>query len=631
MQPNLKVRDLRELVVVTALWMFVSLVLFWPIVIGTRSVFFGDLALYFIPQFGNIAGALHAGKLLLWNHTILGGVPHVGNPQGWLLYPTVWLNAFLPAWHVAGLIPVIHIPVAAVGMHYLTRRLGFTIFGAMVASGTFALSSILLTKAQFPNMVQALAWTPWLLAATLSCLQQPSYRTGTFLVVTGSLSICSGHAQITWMDALMCIALVAIKCRSWRGFVFLSIAAVGIVVLSAAYVLPMIEIAAWSGRDHLTLTQANRFRVPMSGLSAYLTSVHPGGDPNTFSGFRWAGNTWETSAYFGVMSPVIVMLIGLPMLMVKHRIRMAILTSLALCAIGWWLSLGIQGGIYPSVFRFVPGAQAFHDPARFLHFVHIGVPIVIGGALSIFESSRGGRIIGMVLGLVNIASLLVVAPNWYPLVHSQVWLDTADFYKRLGSSVVYTQNDRSVWLTYANPKSFAGVETDKQVREFLTSGIPNIPGTWGVVSAGGYEPVAPKSSMSMQGWTGAKPIENIDDLADLGVTQLIQGSGMVTDVPKGKQSRGATASRIVNGWSVSTKSDHSPLHVNVIREPGWEIERSGDLKRLSGGNPGALFLSGTGRIKYHPASFRIGLFFTLFTLGILAGITLQPVLTARKV
>ena len=283
------------------------------------------------------------------------------------------------------------------------------------------------------------------------------------------------------------------------------------------------------------------------------------------------------------------------------------------------------------MFRFVPAAKAFHDPARFLHFVHIGVPLVIGGVLSSLETSRGGRIIGTLLGLANIASLLLVAHTWYPLVPGQVWLDAADFYKRLGSSVVYTQSDRSVWLTFANPKSFAGVQTDKQVRDFLMSGIPNIPGTWGVVSIGGYEPVAPKSSMSMQGWTGAKPIENVDVLADLGVTKLIQGSGVGTDLTKGRQSRVATASRIVNGWSVSTEEDSSPIQLKVLRDAGWEIETGGNLQLIRGGKPGALRLCGTGRMKYHPASFRLGLFFTLVALGILAGITLHTVQNARKV
>ncbi|MEY3602172.1 MAG: hypothetical protein RL169_1416, partial [Armatimonadota bacterium] len=75
----------------------------------------------------------------------------------------------------------------------------------------------------------------------------------------------------------------------------------------------------------------------------------------------------------------------------------------------------------------------------------------------------------------------------------------------------------------------------------------------------------------------------------------------------------------------------SPLNVNVMRDAGWEIERGGDLQRHRGGEPGSLLLNGTGRIKYHPASFRVGLFFTLIALGILAGITLHTVQNARKV
>ncbi len=630
MHPVPEHRNLRELGVMMMLWTLITLVLFWPVVVGVKSVFFGDLALYFIPQFGNIAEALREGKLLLWNHTILGGVPHVGNPQGWLLYPTVWLNAVLPAWHVAGLIPVIHTPIAALGMHTLARRLGLSIFASMVAAGTFAFSSVLLTKAQFPNMVQAIAWTPWILVAVLSCLRRPGLKTSMFVAVTGSLSVCAGHAQITWMDALICIAIVVWKCRSGRTLRWLCIAAVAIVLLSAAYLLPMVEIAGWSGRDHMSMAQANRFRVPMAGLSAYMTDVHPGGDPYTPSGFRWAGNTWEISAYFGVMAPVIVMLMGLPLLMVKHRLRILILASLALCTVGWWLSAGIQGGLYPFVFRFVPGAKAFHDPARFLHFVHIGVPLVIGGVLSTIGTSRGGRIVGAVLGLANVATLLYVSPTWYPLVSSDVWKAAADHYRTHADAVIYTQNDRSVWLTFANPKTFAGVQTDKRVREFLMSGIPNIPGTWGVVSIGGYEPVAPKSSMSMQGWTGAKPIEDRNLLADLGVTQLVQGSNLVTDLTQHKRVKGRAQSRIVNGWFVSSKGDGHDVALKVMREAGWEIVDRWTLSRLPNEAPGQIRFSGTGRVKYHPASFRLGLFFTLVALGILAGITLHTVQFARK-
>ncbi|MFM2413755.1 MAG: hypothetical protein RJB05_931 [Armatimonadota bacterium] len=631
MQIASKSSEVRELGVCSAFWILVTSVIFWPILSGIKSVFFGDLALYFIPQFANIGAAMAEGKLLLWNHTILGGVPHVGNPQGWLLYPTVWLNAFLPAWHVAGIIPILHIPVAAVGMHLLARRIGISVIGAAVAAGTFAFSSVLLTKAQFPNMVQAIAWTPWVLAAVITCIRKPTAGSAALLTVVGSLSICAGHAQITWMDALLCIVVVLWKCRSLRTLGFLAVASIGMVLLSAAYIFPMIEIAGWSGRDHMSLAAANRFRVPASGLVSYISNMHAGGNPNAQSGFRWSGNSWEVSAYFGLLAPVIVWFIALPLMFVRHRLQRLLLASLLLCVFGWWLSFGVQGGLFPFVFRFVPGAKAFHDPARFLHFVHIGVPLTLAATLTVLGESKIGRFLGLAFGVCNVATLVAVSTLWYPVVPSRVWLDAAAYYKPLSRSVLYSQQDRSVWLQYANPKSFADVGTDKAVVAFLKSGVPNIPGTWGVVSLGGYEPVAPKSSMSMQGWTGAEPLRDYDVLSSLGVTHLVTSSGTTLRLPKSGKGLADSAIRVTNGWDVHSGSPTDDVRIQALRTFGWESVSGQAVIESASVSDHALVVSGWGKIAYHPASFRIGLFFTLIALGILAGINLHTVQSARKV
>ncbi len=631
MQIASKSSEVRELAVCSAFWILVTSVIFWPILSGIKSVFFGDLALYFIPQFANIGASMAEGKLLLWNHTILGGVPHVGNPQGWLLYPTVWLNAFLPAWHVAGIIPVLHIPVAAVGMHLLARRIGISVIGAAVAAGTFAFSSVLLTKAQFPNMVQAIAWTPWVLACVITCIRKPTAGSAALLTVVGSLSISAGHAQITWMDALLCIVVVLWKCRSLRTLGFLVVASVGMVLLCAAYIFPMIEIAGWSGRDHMSLAAANRFRVPASGLVSYMSNMHAGGNPNAQSGYRWSGNSWEVSAYFGLLAPVIVWFIALPLMFVRHRLQRLFLASLLLCAFGWWLSLGVQGGLFPFVFRFVPGAKAFHDPARFLHFVHIGVPLALATSLTVLGERKIGRFVGLALGVCNVATLVAVSTLWYPVVNSRVWLDAAAYYKPLSRSVLYSQQDRSVWLQYANPKSFADVGTDKAVLAFLKSGVPNIPGTWGVVSLGGYEPVAPKSSMSMQGWTGAEPLRDYDVLSGLGVTHLLTSNGTTLRLSKTGKRLAESAIRVTNGWDVRSGSPTDDVRIQALRTFGWESVSGQAVIESASGSDHALVVSGWGKIAYHPASFRIGLFFTLIALGILAGINLHTVQSARKV
>ena len=631
MQIASKSSEVRELAVCSAFWILVTSVIFWPILSGIKSVFFGDLSLYFIPQFANIGAAMAEGKLLLWNHSILGGVPHVGNPQGCLLYPTVWLNAFLPAWHVAGIIPVLHIPVAAVGMHLLARRIGISVIGAAVAAGTFAFSSVFLTKAQFPNMVQAIAWTPWVLACVITCIRKPTAGSAALLTVVGSLSISAGHAQITWMDALLCIVVVLWKCRSLRTLGFLVVASLGMVLLCAAYIFPMIEIAGWSGRDHMSLAAANRFRVPASGLVSYMSNMHAGGNPNAQSGYRWSGNSWEVSAYFGLLAPVIVWFIALPLMFVRHRLQRLFLASLLLCAFGWWLSLGVQGGLFPFVFRFVPGAKAFHDPARFLHFVHIGVPLALAATLTVLGESKIGRFLGLAFGVCNVATLVAVSTLWYPVVNSRVWLDAAAYYKPLSRSVLYSQQDRSVWLQYANPKSFADVGTDKAVLAFLKSGVPNIPGTWGVVSLGGYEPVAPKSSMSMQGWTGAEPLRDHDVLSGLGVTHLLTSNGTTLRLSKTGKRLAESAIRVTNGWDVRSGSPTDDVRIQALRTFGWESVSGQAVIESASGSDHALVVSGWGKIAYHPASFRIGLFFTLIALGILAGINLHTVQSARKV
>lgn len=193
---------------------------------------------------------------------------------------------------------------------------------------------------------------------------------------------------------------------------------------------------------------------------------------------------------------------------------------------------------------------------------------------------------------------------------------------------MYTQLDRTVWLRYANPKSFIGVNEDPDVRDFLKSGIPNIPGAFGVVSAGGYEPVAPKSTMHMQGWTGAKSIDDSEVLQANAVTHIISPAGVVTPVALRKKSTLDSATRIVNGWQVYAKDK---VHLSLLRNQGWESSKGQQLKITETVNHNGLLLSGVGQIKYQPASFRLGLFVSLVALGILAGITLHTVQNARKV
>ena len=89
--------------------------------------------------------------------------------------------------------------------------------------------------------------------------------------------------------------------------------------------------------------------------------------------------------------------------------------------------------------------------------------------------------------------------------------------------------------------------------------------------------------------------------------------------------------RVTNGWDVHPVSPKDSVRIRALRTAGWNVVSGQVVIDSDSESPGELLVSGTGKIAYHPASFRIGLFFTLIALGILAGITLHTVQNARKV
>ena len=627
----------QERIAAGLFWAALTSLCFLPLISGKTSVFFGDLSLYFIPQFANVQQALGQGRLLFWNHTILGGVPHVGNPQGWFLYPSTWLLLFVEPWHAAGLIPIIHIVIAAVGMHILIRQLNLSVIAAYSGAGVYAFSSVILTKAQFPNMVQAIAWSPWLIASVLACIQRPSGKVTIVAICTGALALSAGHTQITWMDILICIGIVVVRCRSWRALKCLLMAGLGTLSLSAVYVLPVLEIASWSGRDRMTIMEANRFRVPLAGIQNYLLSVYPGGSPWTKGGFQWGGNSWETSAYFGPLSAVAILVLFLQTLFMRTQKRTLFVYSTLLGVTGWWLSVGVSGLLYTAVFYVIPGAKAFHDPARFLHLVHLATAILLALCVAEVQRYRFGTCFAIAIGTINTTALLVLAPTWYPTVSTTVWREAARSYALLKEDVVYTQNDVEVWHHYANAKSFVRVSSDADVLAFLQTGIPNMPGIFGVRSAGGYEPVAPKSTRRLQNWTGVHPITSAVTLREMGVGVVIH-NGTNLEVHKAPSTRN-------NGRGlVNIETDVNQLHgtlpanpksvwVALSRSAGWDVIIDNVIL------PRSAMLSETALpkvlsddeglwippqavpshvvLQYAPTSVRLGLFVMLVAVGIL--------------
>ncbi|MCS7066374.1 MAG: hypothetical protein NZL85_08905, partial [Fimbriimonadales bacterium] len=145
--------------------------------------------------------------------------------------------------------------------------------------------------------------------------------------------------------------------------------------LSAIYWLPASAVGALSRYSQMSIGEAERFRWGLMHLGALFYPFLWG---NPMGLYVAKGNFWEVTAYIGTI-PLLLVPWGL-MRGEEARLRWG-LGGIALLAA--WLALGTRGGLYTLAFHFVPGMRLFHDPARWLL-----ITCLMAAALSAFGYDR---------------------------------------------------------------------------------------------------------------------------------------------------------------------------------------------------------------------------------------------------
>ncbi len=596
--------------------------------VGGQAFFFGDLALYFIPQLDLQRHELLAGRILLWNPYVMCGVPFVGNPQTWPLYPSSVLLFVLSPERAVGVIGAGHCLLAALGMRALLRGWGRSEAAATLAGVAFGFGGTVVSKCQFPNMVQAIAYLPWLIAAIDGVRARPYARRIAWLGALSGLALLAAHPQITLMQAYLCIAYVLATRVSRRALGALSLSGALGLLLSAAYWLPAAQVARDSVRVHLSLGAANRFHVTWAGLLPGFVAPNWRGNPAFVGGFDGPGNFWEPCAYLGLL-PFALAIFGAIRLRSTQRVRF--LAAAAVVAL--WLSLGIDGGLFRLAYAFLPGVSRFHDPARFLIVAAFCGAALAGFGLDALRPAVHPRWRRLVVGavvVVGTVDILGFSATLNPTVSVSVFDDARVALRRSlsGAVRVVHRENRAVWRRYVRYRSYHSVASDDDVRGFLRSGAPNLAILAAVRDGSGYEPVHPAA---YRAWVGTMPEHLPPDAAvdrELGAA----GAARAVDrpVPRawlGERQRpcridDATPQR-VRVW-LPPGSVAGRLVLADTRAPGWEVQVDAVPARIDAG-PGPLrsvtVSAGTRSVdfRYDPAVWRVGAFLTLCAAGILAG------------
>jgi hypothetical protein len=391
------------------------LILFGPMLLRGEALFWGTPLLQFIPWRQYAIQVLSQGHLPLWNPLLGMGAPLIANYQSALFYPPNFLLLLTgPAWG-HGLLVLLHLAWAGIGMVLFTRLLGLSSLAQSVSGLAFSLSGYLVARGGFLSINATAAWLPWILLAVdrlVKCAEVEGWRRGVkatlWLSVAFALQWLAGHAQTAWYTLVVaCVwgCWRTVRSRGWQGLkrfgVFLIGSWVIAFVLSAVQLLPTAEYLLNSHRATMLdpeFVMTYSFW-PWRLLGLLLPDLF--GNP-THGNYWGYGNYWEDAIYIGIL-PFLLALSAIWRGLRKkdHPSLVRFLVGLALGV--FILALGKNTPIFPLLFRYIPTFNLFQAPSRWNLILIFSLALLAGIGAEAWCAPTGRKLYWTRMGTVGVA------------------------------------------------------------------------------------------------------------------------------------------------------------------------------------------------------------------------------------
>ena len=363
---------------------------FWRVAVGQNwmPADGGDLVSFLYPTYRFAAAALHSGAWPLWNASLYGGAPHVGDIQAGFLYPPNLLLFLLkPEFSYSTLqwLSIGHIWFAGAGMYLLLARgTGVRRVAALAGALAFMFSDAFITHFGNLNLNAAASWLPWVfwvfagswkLEAGNQSIGGPylgprsSLRSLTRAALAGLLlgiATLAGHIQATLFIVLALVVYTALRLwldrtepgrlrRGLSAFSSLCICFLVTFFFAAPVLLPAFQLTGYSARAGWNYTQTAGYSLSPAQWIGWLIPGFFGRGPQ----FHWGAWPRVEVGYLGIL-PLI--LAGLALALRRDRRTWA---WVGLAGISFVLALGIYA-IPHGWLTLVPGFGQVRAPARFV-------------------------------------------------------------------------------------------------------------------------------------------------------------------------------------------------------------------------------------------------------------------------
>ncbi len=467
---------------------------------------------------------LRAGRLPLWNPLVLCGTPYVGNPQTWPLYPFTFFLRFLDAPQFINATVAFHCWLAGLGTYlFLRRALSRSVVPAILGALVFAFGGQLVSKEQFPNMLQAAAYLPWALWMVHRLVRSHLWADALRLGVVLGLQLLAAHAQITLLTLYLATAYgLFLLVTQWRQDrcaplprLAGQIAVTGVVAggLAAGQLLPTVELFQNAWRQRLSFRIVDRFYLPFNQLGNFVWPTRHG---HPLQGnFTARGNFWETCCFVGGTA-FLLALVGAWASLRERPLRFwaVALTVALLMALGGQTGRGAPAanGLYWLAYHLLPGFRSFHDPARCLVWCAFALAVLAAGGLdtllTIPKVQKHKTLLSMLLAALCFVELTHFGRTIYPLASPELLRPppaTVEFVQaqpefRAHQARFLAPDSARVWQRFTGHKSYRQGVADYQDL-WASTLTPNLMMSYGLPDAYGYEPETRRDTQTIAGTT----------------------------------------------------------------------------------------------------------------------------------
>jgi hypothetical protein len=343
--------------ITTGLLLIAVLILFAPVLRHPDYLLYptysphSDLTVSHWPKAYLMAKSWQAtGSLPLWTPANLSGMPLAANQVAMRFYPLAWLFLLLPVNPAFNLLFVFHLFWGGLGVYWLLRA-GFDLdpIPALAGALTYALGGKLLAHAAGGHVivVAAMAWMPWALLGTHQLLRGGNLLWAVLAAVALAMQLAT-DVRITLYTAYLLLVyvlwdLLVVERGRWALIPRLMIIPVLAVLLGAAQLLPLLELAGYSNRA-LSLADAGSFALtPLTLLVGLLLPDVQGGH--------------EMVVYLGLASLALALLGP-----TKADRRTWFFGGVVLFA--FLYALGPATPLFELIYRWAPGFRWLRAPAR---------------------------------------------------------------------------------------------------------------------------------------------------------------------------------------------------------------------------------------------------------------------------